>query len=302
MSGLLQFDSCSLAGGGEKGAFEAGCLLALWELLAKVFGFTHEQIARLIYIWAGVSAGAINCAAMAQGWHPEKLCGFWREKTTSDILGSFFFGWVQGFFNGGLYKTDPLEKLLGELIVQQKIVDRGAKVRLGAVSLTTGRYEVGTEASPQFHSWILRSTVHPVAMVYVKADGQLWTDGGVRNKTPLGATMKAGGRRVFVSVPSTKDPERWDNDDPNILQRSLREFDLILHEAHKDDIEKMEIINWAIRAGAPEARNLGYKEIEYVVVRPDRPPKTDLLKFTSEQADQLIQAGYDATYAKFSEV
>ena len=63
-----------LAGGGGKGAYQAGCLQGLYDLNIRRF-----------HVICGTSVGALNGAAAAAGKIPE-LQKLWREITTASVL------------------------------------------------------------------------------------------------------------------------------------------------------------------------------------------------------------------------
>ena len=64
-----------LSGGGAKGAFQAGVWQAMCEL----------GLAERTRAISGTSVGAINAAAFAAIFDPEKICSFWRDRV-EDVL------------------------------------------------------------------------------------------------------------------------------------------------------------------------------------------------------------------------
>ena len=71
----------------------------------------------------------------------------------------------------------------------------------------------------------------------------------------------------------------------------------MLNEAHSNDVQTTEIMNWAIRAGAPEAVARGARMVHYKVARPQEDIESETLEFSREQAERLIEQGYNDHHA-----
>lgn len=170
-----------LSGGGSRGAFQAGVLHSL--ILKK--GMSWNLV-------AGVSVGALNGSMMAmhapaeQGLAVEKLRALWM-----DIQGnkSIYRGWLLGYFQslweGGLYDTTPLRKLVSKHFHAEAVRQSGVKLRMGAVSYETGQYKYVTEQSERLAEWVMASSAFPFAFPPEKIDGESWIDGGARDVTPI---------------------------------------------------------------------------------------------------------------------
>ena len=96
-----------------------------------------------------------------------------------------------------LYTTKPLRKLVKRHFSPARVRGSDVELVIGAVNLHTGqrrewnKQDVGPES-------ILASSAFPVAFEPVKIDGQLYTDDGVRETTPLEAAIKGGCDRIYV--------------------------------------------------------------------------------------------------------
>ena len=96
-----------MSGGANKGAYEAGVVHGLSRLLNGTDAYYD--------VVSGVSAGALNSAAMAY-WAPETavdmsewLVNFWKNTSDEMIYQEWPGGLEQGFYNeSGLYDTSPL--------------------------------------------------------------------------------------------------------------------------------------------------------------------------------------------------
>lgn len=256
------FDGVCLSGGAQNGAYQAGVLKALWE--------ESESESPQVNEWSGVSVGAINAAFMAQGRSAQELCDLWLATETQDVLRSWCFGWARGFFKGGLYDVSPLRCLIYQHIDPALIQARGAHCSVGVVSLTTGEYRRVSSNEPHFLDFVLASSCHPVAMVQQEIEGELWTDGGVRHASPVMALRARGMSDILAVVADPASLPRWTTKSPNIVQRSLRELEIVINEAHADDVR-----------------------LAHTVIRPQSPLPTEFLEFDPLIAAKLINMGYD---------
>ena len=196
-----------LSGGGARGAYQVGVLKRL-----------TEQGARWDLI-AGVSVGAINAAHMAHFGVQTQRAGaltleaFWRRIAGNK---SIYTGWTMGalalLWQGAMYDTAPLRALLDGAMSEEVIRRSGVKLRLGAVSLKTGRYRTITERDERLADWVMANAAFPVAFRPSYIDGDLWVDGGVRNVTPILDAVKAGATEIDVVMtsPVRGDVAEWD--------------------------------------------------------------------------------------------
>lgn len=264
-------------GGGPKGAFHAGAVSALHEA-----GIKPD-------ILTGISVGAINAAYYAQALDIVGLRGIW-DASSDDVFKGWMFGYLQGIFKGSLKDSSPMRRRLEQELDLSKIRTSGLKLRVGAVSINSGEYELWDESSEDLIDGIMASAAHPVFLPYVKARDQIWTDGGVRHVTPLRSAVRAGADEVWLIRSGTGALGRFENMKPNLVQRTIREFEIILNEAHRDDLRMCEWINTAVRAGAPEAKD--HREITIHSVVPSKPLEVDLTSFTRAQMAKLLAQGH----------
>lgn len=184
-----------LSGGGVKGAFEAGVILALAER-----GFTWN-------VMAGVSAGALNAAFMAQFAPADQLYGaselvkLWHSVADKDIKKRWFpFGKLHALSKGGLFNTEPLHVLIKKHLDPKKLATSGVELAIGAVSLNTGVYKYVGATTPDIDKWVLASSAFPVAFPPVEIDGELWVDGGIRDCTPITDVLTYNPQEIDVVV------------------------------------------------------------------------------------------------------
>lgn len=174
-----------LSGGGVRGAFQAGALLAE----------VNRNPSLDYQVIAGVSAGAINASGLAT--HAHKEGGFAQGvKTLQELWLSIegshsiyqrrFWGWLAGYFKKGLYSTKPLKNLLEHHVDPKAIRMSERQLRIGVWNVTTDQYFEVSENQNDLVSWILASASIPVILEPVHIKDIVYADGGVRNNVPQG--------------------------------------------------------------------------------------------------------------------
>lgn len=261
-----------LSGGGVKGAFEAGVLKALTEK-GKSWG-----------IMAGVSAGAINAAFMAQ-YRPEQqfagaihLVELWKSIKDSDIKKRWFpFGKLHSLWTGGLYDTSPLLSLIKKHLSALDLSISRVDLRIGAVSLNTGEYKYVSGIEPDIHKWVLASSAFPVAFPPVEINGELWIDGGVRDTTPI-TDVYDYSIDVDVVVTSYLGAKiKNENVKKNPLSIAVRAATIMSDEVFNSDLDKV-----------PDMSNVKLYQPPSIATMPD-----DVLDFNPRVINNLIELGYE---------
>ncbi len=164
----------NLTGGGARGAYQAGALLGLGELLQEL-NLVGER--NPVKIWSGNSAGAINSTFMAAHAEDflagaEKLATLWRQLTPNRVyetgllsMSSNSARWIRDLTFGPLIKrkwaeylldTSPLLKLLTDELPFEKVQEAIAKKRIKAVTCSTYCYSSSEtvtflQAAQKFH-------------------------------------------------------------------------------------------------------------------------------------------------------
>ncbi len=215
-----------LSGGGAKGAFQVGIL----DQLVSNYGIDFD-------IFAGTSTGAIQAMGGAMGKVPD-LVDFWENKVTGDnaifesIIPNGKIHSIRDFFNElsesvrafsavdykSAYDADPLRKLLHEFADPAALTALGKKLLIGVVSLQTGEFRAIDETAHNIADWVYASCAEPGLFQPMEQDAQTphpgmptgehvrvqWIDGGIREVTPLAATLKLRPERVLVVRASPK--------------------------------------------------------------------------------------------------
>lgn len=212
-----------LSGGGVRGAYAAGVLLGLVELLEL-----GPDDPLPIEIYAGTSVGAVNATFLAGGrararTTVDKLVEKWlslkvEEHVTVDM--SFVVGWARGRASHLLH-TEALDELMVGGTDWEGIhrgVEEGTlrALLIPALHLGTGvthifceaaepervrssrdpeRCLVATRIRPEH---VLASAALPLLFPPRHIDGELFVDGGLRFNTPISPALRAGASRLLV--------------------------------------------------------------------------------------------------------
>lgn len=179
----------ALAGGGTRGAFEAGVWKALEELNIKISAI------------AGTSIGALNGAVFASGADPLPL---WENITARDVAvlpeecenmlsASSLMEFARQGLKGGL-DTAPLKAFLNKTISIEKLMQSDIDYGLCAFSTSDMKsVELFKENIPpdKLIDYILASACLPIFKPVV-IDGVQYSDGGMRNNLPINMLIDRG--------------------------------------------------------------------------------------------------------------
>ena len=226
----------ALTGGGARGAYQAGVIQGLIEILCA------DNRAWPFPIITGTSAGAINATFLATELGrssiadtSKKLGELWANLRSSHIykndpmtMAANGLKWLQMLSAGGLFpsergfsllRTDPLRDLLErqfDFPSIAKAVSTGVIKAVGvtAVSYSTGVGRTFFYAGPEVQPWdrhkregipslitaehVLASSAIPILFPPVKLGQEYYGDGSLRDYTPLSASIHLGGQKLLV--------------------------------------------------------------------------------------------------------
>jgi NTE family protein len=216
-----------LAGGGARGAYEAG-------VLSYVFGdFAERHGIPKLDIVSGTSVGAINGGYLASVIDDPipgmaKLTALWAQLDLDSVIGFGFYQAMKlgrvlsGGQNGaGLFDATPLSKIVDENMSWRRLARNLRRGNLKALTISathvaTGRPWVfvdhaaeadlpgGVPANLMFRfdhvgpQHVLASAAIPVLFPPVPIHGELFVDGGLRQNTPMAPAIHLGARRLLV--------------------------------------------------------------------------------------------------------
>lgn len=221
-----------LTGGGARGAYQAGALRGIAEVLGEA--------AAPFDIYTGTSVGAINATFMASrsesfATGTAELARFWSsvqiedvfDVRTSKVVGRGL-SWIRTLMFGGLWPgapanhlldTQPLRRTLGELIDFDAVRAGVAAERLRAVGVVASHYGAGSavtffDGHPELKPWVRRGRLahaEPLALDHVMASsaipvlfppvpigGRSYGDGGLRLGSPVSPALRLGAHRVVA--------------------------------------------------------------------------------------------------------
>lgn len=281
-----------LSGGGSKGQYHVGVLQAL----------VHD-LKRSYDIYCGVSVGALVGSFMAQFKDDEvktgvdQLTRLFLSVHTKDIYRNWFLvRELAAFWEESLYDSSPLLNLIRKHLSEDAVRASGKKLRIGATSLSSGRYHVFDESTLELHEAVYASACYPVAFEPIHFRDQVWVDGGIRSVTPITAAFEAGATEIDVVIVSPDKSSQRFEADPNALSIALRSVELMNDQIVEDDVKKAELYNRLLGAGVDCG---GKRPAEIRVIRPQYPLLDNALRFDPEEARRLQETGYRDALAAF---
>ena len=285
--------ACVLSGGACKGAYQTG-------VLKHLLGDLKIQYDGL----CGTSVGAINAGWLAMFPHGEEVEAIeglevlWRKLKTSDIYVNWvnwpkpfsYLGYIKALWKPSIYNSAPLMELIRTQYDSEKMRASGKKLRVTAVSLNTGEYRVFKESFEEMTEAILASSSFPGAFLPIKIGDHWWTDGGVKEITPLKSAIKLGADAIDVIVTSPEKDLSDFTDNPNIIKLGPRIVDIMSSEILLNDLSRAIEINKLIKDGA-KIPNKRYIDIR--IFRPDHILVESSLNFEQEFIGPMIEKGYN---------
>ncbi len=230
-----------ISGGGAKGAWGGGAL--------------QYMIEELYYDWDlfyGTSTGSLLITLTSLG-EMQKL----KECYTSVNNDSIFsvkpftkkgklniFNAIWRFINceTSLGEADGLKDLLYEMFTEsdfQATINENKKLHACITNYRTGCIEFKNNFTTSYDDYIdytLASTSVPLAMDFVRKNGELYLDGGVMEHIPLQKAIDDGADEIDVIIlrPEYYDIEKWNPD--NMFDVMMRTIDLMQKEISTSDV------------------------------------------------------------------
>jgi NTE family protein len=223
-----------LSGGGARGAYQAGVLQGVAEVLDAAGRPNPFDLV------CGISAGSLNAALLAAGWHDigaatDGMVRIWSDLRSRDVFrtGSLALSgnalrWLRQASLGGLFErhgvdalldTAPLRRLLERELRLFDVHRHVADGSLAAFALSATDYESGhgvtfVEGPPGIPLWerfrrtsvavevsldhLMASSAIPILFPPVRIDGRWYGDGGTRNAAPLSPAIHLGADQLVV--------------------------------------------------------------------------------------------------------
>ncbi len=276
-----------LAGGGARGAYQAGVMAGLAELGLLAPGRAGLDT------FVGSSAGAINSTMLAA--HADNLEDgartletLWKGVRASDVfrtdvrsVGSTGVKWAWDLTFGGalgggdpksLLDTAPLRTFLESHLPFDRLdaqLANGAlhALALSSTDLTTADGVVFLHGQPQIRLWerrrwelrrariraehVMASSAIPVFFPAVEIDGRYYGDGSVRNTAPLSPAINLGARRILaISVREPTAPVHGQGPvpPPSIAQIAGVLLDAVMLDAIEVDLDHSMRVNRSVKS------------------------------------------------------
>lgn len=279
--------ACVLSGGGSKGAFQVG-VLKRW---MSEQGMDYD-------ILCGTSVGAINSAiiGMTKKGDPKAaykvLEDFWVNKLSSDKVYKkwFPFGIVSSLWKTSAYDSSPLFKTISENYDAEAVKQSGRKISVTSVNMQTGECRSVRETEHAFDRWILASSAASVFFSPVMIEGNLWTDGGIKNMTPIGDAIRMGATEIdVVMCTNPESVDSWNPDSKNAIPNQLlRVIELMSEQTLINDLKICSLKNDLT------ILNDKYKKVKVRIVAPDGVVNDDPFDFDPEHVKRMINYGYQS--------
>lgn len=267
-----------LSGGGARGAYQAGVLKGLAEILP-------EKKKSPFQIISGVSAGAINTAKLACDIDSfanavEKLNYLWSQVTTEQVFKTEILSFNTlslGLFGGkkknfdSLLDTSPLEQLLTDNCDFSKIKSHIKQGHIESLIITANNYNTGSavsfvQSSETDKIWkesrrvaqevqlnakhIMASSAIPMLFPPIQIGKEFYGDGCVRNNTPCSPPIRMGAEKLFVigvrsqSNGSAETTEHSNSFAPPSIIRIINTLlNAVLLDSVEQDVRRIQRIN-----------------------------------------------------------
>ncbi len=311
----------SLSGGGARGAYQAGVIQGLAEILGPLAEDNNP-----FDCYAGTSAGAINTTFCAAGpvnliETAARLTELWsdlhpHQVYRTDIVSHsrIGLGWMRDLSFGSLFKNkmakelldaSPLLKLLDDGIDFSNIGRKIDAGHLRAVTCSAFRYDEQKvvsffQAADSVQEWtrskrygrrtpltarhVLASCSIPVLFSPVKVDGFYYGDGTLRNTAPISPILHMGSQNIIFVGVRYGGPVTVDTftESPPIA----KVFGTVLNGLFFDnldvDIERLRHVNQIVESNGLTIP--GAKKINYLHIQPSQ----DLGRFAEDLASKFL--------------
>lgn len=308
-----------LTGGGARGAYQAGVIAALMELLTP-YGMNSP-----FEVLTGTSAGAINAALYATALGKEKnpgdeLTRVWSSLKNSDIyrtdaleLTSNSLNWLSSLTLGrgtpakrslSLLNTLPLRKLLKNNIdfnAIDNVMEQGLikSFAISAINYETGLSRTFYMSKDEVRPWkrekregilakithehIMASAAIPLLFPPVFVENCYYGDGSLRDYSPLSPAIKLGASKLFViGVRKRHMSHSKKCNVPSPGKIISMVLNGILLDAVDLDFERLQRINHTL-GQVPGNRTDNLKKVETYLMT----PSTLISEIAANEADQM---------------
>jgi NTE family protein len=292
-----------LSGGGARGAYQAGVLKGLAELLP-------EKNKSPFQIVSGVSAGAINGAKLACDLDSfanavEKINYLWSQLTHEQVFKTDFLSLnkLSLAFVGGrslsidsMLDTAPLRNLLKTHCDFSKIKKNLNAGHLESLIITANNYNSGSavsfvQTSSANLAWtesrrvaklaeineehIMASSAIPLLFPPIKVDRQYYGDGCVRNNTPCSPSIRMGAEKLFVigvrtqmNATAVEETNEDTEKNPSFVRIINTLLNAVLLDSVEQDVHRIQKINQLSSLVKDQTERAQFKNIPALCISP----------------------------------
>lgn len=286
-----------LSGGGANGAWQVGVLNAY-----KIAIEENHPIGEPDIIF-GTSVGALNGSRLCEypiGSFPEAVAHLHEDwcaiEGNRSIYKPHLFGLIPSailmflFKNKlGLNSTKPLREFITKNLDVQRLRSSNRSFYCNAVVLNKqGQQEWFSSDDTHMIDGIMASAAYPVFFDPIKIGDKYYTDGGIRAQSSIGKAISMGAERIDVISCATG--IQYLSNTPKSFDLLLRNVNIMLDEIDQDDFKQAMLINKLVEAGAPIAKERGWRVVEINVLKPNL-PLGDSLDFSPDKNSVLMAIG-----------
>ena len=271
-----------MLGGGARGSYAAGVVA---HLIAEL-GINYE-------ILCGVSVGALNAGMLAtfDAFHGRdavaSLLRVWRSLGPKSIRKRWgILGVLHALWRTSVYDSSPLIDLVKGRMDAAMIRSSGRHLSVLAVSLTTGEHRMFDHTHPSIVDAVLASSSFPAMFNPIEIDGQLWTDGGLRNESLLKHAIAAGATHIDVVMTAPKASVTPFSPRPNVIDVAIRAIDVLGDSIAEYDVRMTLMINSLVAQGLGDRRHIDVR-----VFRPTERLPARSLDFDPAAIRRMIEIG-----------
>jgi NTE family protein len=272
-----------LAGGGARGAFQAGVLKFL-----KEADWQPDLI-------CGTSVGAINAVALGSGLDPAEIAKLWMQFDRQKIYRIAPAGLLRSFFKRDRFRppldTAPLKRLLTKYLNPTALKASKAEIIITAINMQTSQLEYFTKAQITIEH-LMASSAIPLLFPWQYIDHMPYWDGGFMANAPIWPALKAGAAQIITVLLSPVGcfPQKLPQTPMAAAEMALEHLLLgsyrlaCLNPIHTASSSQP---HPAAMATVAPARMLGFRS---------------LLSFSPRQTRKLIQEGYENARKQLSHI
>ncbi|GIX42549.1 MAG: alpha/beta hydrolase [Leptospiraceae bacterium] len=281
-----------LSGGGARGAYQAGVLKFLKEM-----DWEPDLI-------CGTSVGAVNAVAIGCGLTPEEIALLWKAIEKRQVYKISLWKQIQYYlFRKGfvpLLDTEPLKNLLIQHFDIAKLRKSEIEIIITAVNILTSQLKFFNNQVIDIEH-VMASSAIPILFPWQYIDGEPYWDGGVMANTPILPALERGVKEVIVVLLSPVGGQKLPLPQTrrDALERVFEQGLIGSYQAFMTHLAWQKKIKW--KKGLLSAMARRIITIDDIKIATVAPVKMlgfgSLLRFTQQQADVLLHAGYnDARY------